>query len=145
MADHVLPGVRLLFACDDAVFDTADNKWVVKHPWAVVMLPAGAVFPFRLADLWLYAQLTDGVGTFDVRVEMRQLLDGGGRRSVGAGVPTRMTFPGGQQLLVFDSAFHMKQVPFREAGLYEFFLTADGEELQGQTAQVRVFERWAMP
>ena len=139
MADFVLPAVKLIFPCDAAVINLADLKWELKNPWAVVRLPQGAKFPFRVVDLWVYAQLTDGVGSFDLRVEMRQRRDDGTQRTVGASVPTRIDFPGGHQLRAFDTAFQLKKVPFREAGLYEFYVTADGHgELQGRTAELRV-------
>jgi hypothetical protein len=145
MANGILPRVRLIFPCDDAVRDQRDGKWVLKHPWSTVMLPPGANFPYRLVDLWLYAQLAEGVGRFDLRVEMLQVRDDNTRRAVGSGDPVSMEFPGGSQLLAFDTAFHMKMVPFREAGLYEFRVVVEVDEgrfqaLEGQTALLRVLD-----
>jgi hypothetical protein len=130
-----------MFACDEAVIDLGDAKWVLKHPWSVVRLPAGASFPFRHEELWVYAQLTDGVGVFDLAAELCQVMDNGTRRWVGTTGTTRIEFPGGQQLLAFDMAFRLKKAPFRGPGIYEFRMVAEGELLPGMTAEIRVFER----
>jgi hypothetical protein len=141
MADAILPTVRLMFACDEPLIDLADSKWVLKHPWSVVRLPAGASFPFRHGELWVYAQLTDGVGVFDVAAEMCQVMDDGSHRWIGRTETTRLDFPGGQQLLAFDMAFRLRKAPFRSAGIYEFRMVAEGEVLPGVTASIRVLDR----
>lgn len=140
MADGVLPRVRLLFLCDEAKYSASEQKWTVKHPWSVVQLPPGAAFPFRAEELWAYAQLTDGVGRFDLMVEMRQLRDDGTRRWAGSSKVEPLDFPGGSQLLAFDKVFHMQGAPFHEAGLYEFCVTADGEVLEGVRFELRVLD-----
>ena len=139
MADRVLPLVRLMFPCDEALIDFDDLTWDLKNPWLEISLPAGVRFPFRHDNLWVYAQLSDGLGAFDVRVELRQLMDNGGRRTIGSGPSTRMEFRAERRLYALATAFELKMVPFREAGLYEFYLTAgDGEFLEGPTAVIRV-------
>jgi hypothetical protein len=146
MTDGVLPNVRLVVPCDQAVLDPRDGKWSVKHPWSVVMLPPGGVFPFRAEEVWVYAQLTDGVGEFDLQVEVVQVRDDDTRRFSGSGGRTRMTFPGGHQILAFDTAFRMTGVPFREPGFYEFRVVAEVEPdvfrpLAGATAVLRLLDR----
>lgn len=139
MADRVLPLVRLMFLCDTAAIDLADMTWELKNPWLEIALPPGVRFPFRHDGVCVYAQLTDGLGSFDVRVEMRQLMDNGGRRTIGVGASTRVEFPAHRRLFASDVVFEIKRVPFREAGLYEFYLASDvGEQLEGQTAVIRV-------
>ena len=140
MADRVLPMVRLVFPCDSAMIDFEDLTWELKNPWLEISLPPGVRFPFRHDNLWVYAQLSDGLGSFDVRVELRQLMDNGGRRTIGAGPSTRMEFRADRRLYTLTTAFEFKMVPFREAGLYEFYLmVGDGEFLEGETAVIRVF------
>jgi hypothetical protein len=141
MVDRVLPTVRLLFPCDDAVFDASSNKWVLTNPWAVVMPPPGTTFPFDHDRLWLYAQLTDGVGEVDLVAELRRVLADGNQRSIKRWKNTEsLKFPGGQQLQVFDLAFALTAVPFDEPGIYEFGLMANYVPLKGQTAEFRVLE-----
>ena len=146
MADRVPPIVRLVLPCDDASLDLADEKWVLKNPWAAVGVPPGERFPFRLADAWVYAQFGEGVGTFELAIQVRHVRDDGSRRTVGSGGVTRLTLPGGNALVVYDMVFHLRRLPFRGPGLYEFALIADAgeggawEPLAGATAVVRVFD-----
>ena len=138
MADRVLPLVRLVFPCDAAVIDLSDMTWELKNPWLDLALPAGARFPFRQEKICVYAQLTDGVGSFDVRIELRQLMDNG-RRTIGVGASTRVEFPANRRLFASEVVFELEMVPFREAGLYELYLASDeGEPLEGQSAVIRV-------
>ena len=138
MADRVLPLVRLMFLCDTAVIDLADMSWELKNPWLDLTLPTGVRFPFRHDKICVYAQLTGGLGSFDVHVEMRQLMDNG-RRTIGAGTSMRIEFPTNQRLFVSEVVFEINRVPFREAGLYEFYVASDeGEELEGPSSVIRV-------
>ncbi|MBY0229970.1 MAG: hypothetical protein K2W96_11870 [Gemmataceae bacterium] len=143
MADRVTPTVRLVFACDKADIDPGDQKWVLKHPWSVVVLPPGAAFPFQADNVRVYAQFTGGVGTFELAVELFQVRDDDSRRWVGRSVPATLDFPGGQQLLAFDTAFQIKKARFREPGIYEFRATVDGHQLEGAHFLLRVLDRWA--
>ena len=120
MASQVLPKVRLLFACDGAVQNTQDKKWVVKHPWSLVQLPPGAMFPFKAEEVWVCVHLPNGVGQFDLMIEVRQVMDDGTRRLACQSRSLRKAFPGGSQLLVFDEVFHMKKFRFAKRGSTNF-------------------------
>lgn len=141
----VLPNVRLVFPCDDARYDLADEKWTLHHPWgSTVVLPPGAQFPFRLVDGWVYTQLTDGVGSVALYVELRQLMDDGTERSVGYSEVNRLELLGESRWLTIDTAFLMKRLPFRSAGRYEFRVVAEGDEgfrvLAGHATVIRVLD-----
>ncbi len=136
MADRVVPLVRLLFPCDTAVIDLGDLTWELKNPLSVVSLPPGAKFPIRAESLWVFAILAEGVGEFDIHVEMRQLTEQG-RRTVGASAVSRIVFPSAEHLLASSTAFDLSGARFREAGLYEFYAIVEGEELRGCTAELR--------
>src|SRR4051794_37764860 len=116
MADRVAPIVRLMFPCDEAALDADADKWTLTNPWAVVGLPAGASFPFDVDELPVYVQFTDGVGTFDLAVEVRRVSVDENRAVVGQSGSIRMTFPPGLQILEFDEVFFLTRVPFDEAG-----------------------------
>jgi hypothetical protein len=137
---RVLPSVPLLFPCERIEVEEADAQVVVLNPLAAVALPPGASFPFNVDELWVYAQLTDGVGTFQVAVEMRQRLDDGTERVVGRTTPVTIPFPGGGQLGVIDAAFCLTDVPIDEPGLYEFRVLADDDELEGHTPTLRMLD-----
>ena len=136
MANRVLPRVRLFFPCDSAILDLADDKWVLKNPWHAVALPAGAGFPFRVVEIALYAQLTDGVGEFQLSVQLRHTES---QTILGKSLPTPREFVGGGQLAVVEEVFLLSGVPFPRADLYEFNLLANHQLLEGGTAHLRVF------
>lgn len=92
MADRVLSTVRLLFACDSVARDEVEEKWILKNPWSIVALPEGASFPFDAEEIWLYAQLAEGIGEFQLAVEVRQLRDDGAERKIGRSEGIEMEF-----------------------------------------------------
>ena len=142
MAASVFPVVKLLFACDTAFADPMDAKWVLKNPWSVVMLPPGATFPFRAEDFRVYAHLTDGLGEFEVSVQLRHLRDDDTFRTTGSRQDRNtVVFSRRGQSVLIDVVFEFKNAPFREAGRYEFCVVANGQVGSGQTAALRVLDR----
>jgi len=130
MAMVVKPIVRLFFPCEDAVLDMEDGAWTLRNPLHTVSLPPGVT---GVGEIWLYAQLTEGVGTFNLSVEMRN--EEGiriGKRSP----PSNRNFPGG--VAVVEEVFHLVNVPFPRPGLYEFVLLANHAELEGGKTYLRV-------
>src|SRR5207245_222412 len=111
-----------------AVYDLRTDRWMLTNPWSTVALPPGAKFPFRAEELWVYVQLTDGLGEFDLAVEMRHLVDDHPARVVGWSPVTKLEFPATGRLLAIDTAFAMRGVPFREPGMYEIRVFADGDD-----------------
>ena len=141
----VLPTVRMLFPCDDARIDLADEKWTLHHPWGTsVVLPPGMTFPFAVPDIWVYAQLTGGVGTIDLYVELRHLPEGRLPRSIGYSNVTRLELPGGNPWVTFDTALTIRRAPFREPGDYEFRAVAEADDgfrlLTGLSCIIRVLD-----
>ena len=128
MAQRIRPTIRLLFACDDATYEIDTSRWVLTNPWYAVALPPGATFPFRADEFWVYVQLSGGSGAFDLAIEMRHLTDDQGPRVVGWSPTARVEFPAGDRLQVIDTAFGLKHVPFREEGLYEIRVLAEGDQ-----------------
>ena len=142
------PTVRLLLPCGEAYFVPDDEVWVVRDPWAVVRPPEGRTFPFRLEDVWLYAQLIGGRGTAELCIEAAQLMEGttggGTRRHVGIGPSRHVDLTTEHPLVAVQLSFRLKQVPFRAEGQYEFRIVAatdDGyQALSGQTAIIRAVD-----
>jgi hypothetical protein len=88
-----------------------------------------------LDEICFFVVLTDGVGTFRLRVEMRGDDDIVLKKTE----PVLCLFKGGTQLDVMEIAVTMKQVPIVRAGLYEFRLVANHAWLhEGSVADLRV-------
>jgi hypothetical protein len=131
----VLPVVRLFFPCDEAALDLADMKWSLKNPWHTVQMPAGVTEKFGQRELWLHAQLTGGLGEFNLTVELRE--SDSGVRIGRPSPPERFEFVGGQ-LAAVEVVFHMVNVPFPTPGHYTFKLLANRAELEGGLSELRV-------
>lgn len=146
MAPAVRPIVRLVMPCDEVHHDPAADRVTLIDPLPVAALPPGQSFPVVVTELWVYTQLTEGVGTFRLSVEVRQVYDEGiPPRPVGRSETRHLTFPGANQLNVYDVPFRVTDVPFEGPGFYEFRVLADDQELQGQTALMRVFDPRTTP
>ncbi len=137
MADRVLPMVRLFFPCEDAALDIESAAWILTEPLHTVWIPRESLGRFSVNDLWLCAQLTDGVGEFNLSVEMRN--EAGIR--VGRSKPSRQAFPGGEQLAVLEVVFHLKDVPIHQPGIHEFRVVANhADDLHGGVVSLRVLQ-----
>jgi hypothetical protein len=142
MPPTVRPIVRLVLPCETISHDPAAGRIVLTNPIAV----ASHTAPFDVPELWVYSQLTAGVGTFRLSVDLRQVYDDGTPpRVVGRSDMLHLTFPGANQLNVYDIPFRMADVPFDGPGLYEFRVLADDTDLEGHTAVVRLFDPGTTP
>ncbi len=140
------PRALIVLPTRAAVFDLATETWDVSGPWGPYrFLPTGANFPFRELDVWVYTQLTGGLGPVRLAVEFRQRIDRGTNqfewRSISQSVPTVIDFaPSTARLAVYDTAFQFKKLPFREEGVYEFRVFAESatgfQAVNGPTAEV---------
>jgi len=141
-AARVPPTVRLIFACDSVAGDGAGNI-VVQNPRTHLRLPAGATFPFQVPRLSVYFQLVEGLGSFDVAVEMWRLVDDGTRRYVGTSPLIRsIGFTGPTRMIPQPRVEVLAPARFRAPGMYELRVvevTADGSTpLGGMKAILRV-------
>lgn len=125
MANGQIPYLLQFLPCESAVLDLAVNAWVLTRPLHTVTLPPGTGFPFRLDDVWLYAQLTDAIGTYNLSVQLRMPQT---QVILGRTVPTPRKFPA-NRMDVVEEVFQLTNVPFPRPGLYEFCLLANQAEL----------------
>ena len=152
MPHQVIPVVSLILPCDEAVHEIAAESWVVVNPWTTTQeLPRGKAFPHRVPEVWIYSQLSGGLGIVDLAIEVLEVREDGTRRQVGiSGAVRKLEFDLSNQLVPLVTAFRLKKVPFRSEGTYEFRLVAAQESgqwiaLNGPTAQVRLLEHWGTP
>jgi hypothetical protein len=120
MANLVLPKVRMFIPCLSV--DLAPGKVRTIHgPLHTIRMPPGLVDNYLLEEIWFYVVLTDGIGTFRLRIEMRGDDDIALKRSA----PVAVAFKAGMQLNTTELAIGMRMVPFPRAGLYAFRLVAN--------------------
>lgn len=99
----------------------------------------------------MYAQLTDGLGAFELAIEMRHVTDDQRLRVVGWSPVTRVEFARGDRLQTIDTVFALRHVPFREPGLYEIRVLADSDApdgwapLAGATCELRILDSRLTP
>jgi len=139
---RVPPTVRLIFACDSVAGDGAGNI-VVQNPLTHFQLPAGTTFPFRVGRLSVYLQLTAGLGTFDIAVEVWRRTGDGSRHFVTtSAVLPGLVFSGPTRMTPVARGVELRRVRLRAAGEYELravAVTPDGSTpLIGPTASVEV-------
>jgi len=129
----MFPIVRFIFACDVAVYDLASGKWGITNPWHTVRMPKGITKGHGQEELWLYAQLADGLGEFELGVELRYFEPTKSSGLVlGRSQVERRVFS--HKLEVHEFVFKMSRVPFPRIGQYDFRLTCRGEPLENGIA-----------
>jgi len=130
--------VKVLLAARDVVWQTQSAHCVIEDPLGVVQLSRAGR---RLPGVWVYAQIVEGLGTFDVALEFCRVEDTGARVPIGSGPVRSVSFTAANQLTPVETAFYLRQLPIPVEGLYEFRLVALGtngyDPLPGQTFQVR--------
>jgi hypothetical protein len=126
MPNGQTPFVLQFLPCEWAAFNPTANAWLLTRPLHTTARSAGSTTLYLLPELWLYVQLTDGIGTYDIRVECRTAETS---LFIGASRIVRRTFPP-NRLDVVETAFCFRNLPLPESGVYEFRLLADDIPLQ---------------
>jgi hypothetical protein len=129
MADGTAPFVLQFLPCESAVYDLGTGAWVLTRPLFDVRLPPQASFPFVLDEIALYVQMTEGVGTHNLQVEIRVPITQARVFRTPAFV---RPFPDNLAEVV-EEVFYLRNVPIRSPGEYEFRLLADGQELRSRS------------
>lgn len=132
VASVVKPIVRLFFPCEEALYDPVHGKWSLTNPLHTIEMPPGVQSDYVTDEFWLYAQLSGGVGTFNISV---QLVEESGvilRRTV----PLSWTMTGGFE--VVQEVFQMPPTRFPRPGVYALKLIANHAELDGGISFLRV-------
>jgi hypothetical protein len=150
MADRVLPVVRKLFVCSDAVYLMVDDKtnlwkWQLTEPLSVVRFPAGVTGNFDVKRLWIYSQFADAVGDFDLCVRMQRVRLDAGKEIVEQDINVksdtrRVDFGNFDRLETVDFAFEMTMVPFDTTGVYRFSVWSNYAQLPGETTDLCVLD-----
>lgn len=124
MANVVLPKVRMFIPCMNVVLEPGTIR-TIYGPLHTIRMPPGVSENYLLDEICFYIVLTDGVGTFRLRVEMR----GADGIVLKRSDPVLCRFKGGMQLNSIELAITIKSAPIVRAGLYEFHLIANHAHL----------------
>lgn len=138
------PTVRLFVVCADAVLhqppsgDLAGGWWVIHNAYHTVWMPPGVKKGFGAERLFVYAQLTDGLGEFalGLTVEEVDLANPRRDRLMGRSDPVSVTFDNPWD--VIEETFRLVEIPFPRPGQYCFRLTEGGRVLDGGETHLRV-------
>jgi hypothetical protein len=119
------PVVRQFIPCSEVRCDTtvSPNRYTVDDPFYAIAPPERG-YPFRVAELWLFCQLTDATGAHELSVDLTWDAD--------AEVIVLHRFRvelGADRLGVRNYAVRLKKVPFARAGFYELRLREGTEVL----------------
>ena len=138
------PTVRLMIVCADAVLNLPESMdfslgwWVIHRPFHTVWMPPGISRKFGVNELYVYAQITDGIGEFrlGLTVEEVDLANPKRDRIMGRSEPRTISLENPWD--VIEESFKLTKVPFPKPGQYRFQLTESGHRLDGGTAYLRV-------
>ncbi|MBI3823013.1 MAG: hypothetical protein HY289_10100 [Planctomycetes bacterium] len=134
MANVVLPKVRMFIPCLAVDLEPGLVR-TVYGPLHTIRMPPDVDKNYLLDEITFYIVLTDGVGAFRLKVEMRGEDDIVLKRSD----PVLCRFRGGMQLDSIEIAITVRSAPIARAGLYEFHLIANHASLhEGGVAVLRV-------
>src|SRR5438552_3962831 len=106
MANVVLPKVRMFIPCLGVNLEPGIVR-TIYGPLHTIRMPPGVDKNYLLDEIGFYVVLTDGVGTFRLRVEMR----GDDEIVLKRTKPVLCVFKGGTQLDATEIAITMKLVP----------------------------------
>ena len=135
VSDRVAPIVPLIFPCEFATLDLADEKWQLKQPLHFVRLPDDKSFPFRVDEFWLYAQLMYGLGEFNLSV---QLIEQESGIIVGRSEVIQRLFDARNRWKAIEEVFRLRGMVFPRSGIYELRLIGNHQVLPGGVSVLRV-------
>ncbi len=116
----VAPLVRRVIVCRkvEVTNPGPSQVYTVQGIETVIRLRGGKTFPHREAELWVFAQFSDGDGTHPVRFELvRQRLES---EEVLVSVDLPPVHLTAGRFAVLNRGYKLTGVPFPEPGWYEF-------------------------
>lgn len=113
------PVVRLFVSCAAVRCDihVQPNRYTIDDPFFAIRPPAGANYPFRASELWLFCQFSDVTGRQPFQIDLSWDVDTRVQQIHSFNVDF-----GTDRLAVRNYAIRLMKVPFRRAGIYGFRL-----------------------
>jgi hypothetical protein len=135
MANHLLPVVKLFFACEEATFDHDAAAYRLVAPLHALVMPPGVTEKFECEGFDCYAQLSDAMGTFRFSV---QVLPGDLDVVIYQSPSIQLTFTPRSRIGAFDVVFRLRRVRFRQPDFYRVRLMCNHTPLPNGLIWLRV-------
>lgn len=116
--------------CEGVGVDALTGRF---HLYGVVNSLDFAEFPADAPPLLVFLQLYDGIGRYELRVELRNLADD---THVTAEISSELDFP--ERLIKMELVLPIDSMRLPSAGRYEIAIMLDGDELATQFIDAEV-------
>jgi hypothetical protein len=132
MAKQIAVVARVVLLCE-RVFEK-NGSLTLENPLTSLVLPPGVEEKIQLPPFCLYAQITGGLGSAQLSVQVRAFDS---NFVLGRSKPVAVTFPDNRVLAV-ERVFRFTGLRLPRAELYEFQLFANYHEIDDGAAYLRV-------
>lgn len=119
-----LPHCKALLICRETEFDETAGEFDLYGLVNTLKFPE---FPAQAPPLALFLQLYDGIGRYELSIELRNLAD---ESRVAAGLFGHLEFP--ERLVKMELAVPVDRMRVPQPGRYEIAILFDGRELATQ-------------
>ena len=119
-----LPQCKAFLLCERVAQDDATGQLTLHKLIEVLQFPA---FPADSIPFVVFVQLYDGIGRYQLAIEIRDLV---GDTSIRVALLSNLEFP--ERLAKMDLVLPIEFVRLPREGRYEFAVVLDGEELASQ-------------
>lgn len=126
------PKCKALLLCDKTIVEAITGKTSIIGVFDRFNV---LEFPGRTAPFTVFLQLTDGIGRYDVVIEVHDLQND---QVLGRGSGIGLTWP--EKLLKMNLMLPVPPVPITHAGVYDLVVFANGQEIDRQKFEVRSLE-----
>jgi hypothetical protein len=125
LAPARIPNVRHFIACARVERSPSGRTVSLINLLHTLRPLAGHGFPLRFPEIWLYAQMSDGLGELAFQL---QVVECDSETSIRSSAPVTMDL-GTDPLIVFGWPVRLLALEFPRPGLCEFRLHCNGQEL----------------
>jgi hypothetical protein len=124
------PKCKAILLCDQAIVDAFTGKPSIIGIFGGFNAPA---FPGQTAPFTAFLQLTDGIGEYQITIEVRDLQED---TIIGRAEAPPMNFP--DRTTKLNCFIAVPPLPLTHAGRYDFVVLADGQEIDRQQFQAQI-------
>jgi hypothetical protein len=111
--------VRTMLLCEKA--SEKNGIWTLENPLSGILVMPGIDGAHTLQQVWLYTQLSGGLGSYNLSVQVRAIDED---FILGRSSTTAQEFPV-ERDMVLEQVFRFKHLQFPKSELYEFQLFAN--------------------